>query len=151
MDFAKYLLLCVQKLNATLKPPIEMNETKLHKLMYICDGILLSSNVNIINENVRAWDYGPVYTKVYKWYQKHGKEDVTLWTISKEIENNDSVKNVVFQALKKFGNWSAVQLSEWTHKEGSPWSLTMKENNQKLNSVISKEYMKLYFAGLIGV
>ena len=54
VDFAKYLLLCVRKLNATLKPPIEMNETKLHKLMYICDGILLSSNMNIINENVRA-------------------------------------------------------------------------------------------------
>ena len=145
IEFAKYIIKKANELE------IQINLTKLQKILYICDGTLLALGENFINEQAKAWDYGPVYPKVYKWYQKHGKEDVTHWIISKEIENNDSVKNVVFQALEKFGNWSPVQLSEWTHKEGSPWSLTMKENNQKLNSVISKEYMKLYFTGLIGV
>lgn len=106
VDFAKYIIKKANELK------IQINLTKLQKILYICDGNLLALGENFINEQAKAWDYGPVYPKVYKWYQKHGKEDVTLWTISKEIENNDSVKNVVFQALKKFGNWSAVQLSE---------------------------------------
>ena len=145
IDFAKYILKQARDLG------IQINLTKLQKILYICDGTLLALGENLINEQAKAWDYGPVYPRVYNWYQKHGKEDVTSWTISEDIENKYSVENIVRQALITFGKWSAVQLSEWTHKEGSPWSLTMKENNNKLNSVISKEYMKLYFAGLISV
>lgn len=66
------------------------------------------------------------------------------------IKDDNVIKVVVEQALKKFGGWSTAALSEWTHKEGSPWSLTMKESGEKLNSAISKDYMKLYFSGLVG-
>lgn len=63
-EFAKYILAIANENNITL------NQTQLQKIMYICDGTLLSFNQNIIDENCKAWDYGPVYPNVYKWYNK---------------------------------------------------------------------------------
>lgn len=150
VDFAKYLLLCVQKLNATLKPPIEMNETKLHKLMYICDGILLSSNMNIINENVRAWNYGPVYPKVHMWVSKH-KPFTTNNNVAPSQAVIDYLKSVqaeevVLSVVKRMGKYTAGELSDWSHRPGSPWEKALERNNGIMNAVINKKDMGEYFS-----
>ena len=150
VDFAKYLLLCVQKLNATLKPPIEMNETKLHKLMYICDGILLSSNVNIINENVRAWNYGPVYPKVHNWVTKYKpfETDDKITPSQDVIGYLESVQvgEIVLSVLKRMGKYTAGELSDWSHRPGSPWEKALERNNGIMNGVINKKDMREYFS-----
>ena len=145
VDFAKYILK-----NAKEKS-LDINQTKLQKILYICDGTLLALGKNIINENARAWDYGPVYPKVYKWFQEHKADDFTALDISKDILADNDIAKIVSQALDKFGKWTAKSLSEWSHKNGSPWSAAMEQNNGKLNSVINKDFMKLSFTGLLGV
>ncbi|WP_308687474.1 type II toxin-antitoxin system antitoxin SocA domain-containing protein [uncultured Treponema sp.] len=145
VDFAKFIL------KTAREKSLCMNQTKLQKILYICDGTLLALGKNVINENAKAWDYGPVYPKVYRWFQKHKDDNFLSFSIPEEILADNDIKKIVSQALDKFGSWTAKSLSEWSHKSGSPWSATMEQSNGKLNSAISKDYMKLYFTGLLGV
>ena len=150
VDFAKYLLLCVQKLNTTFKPPIEMNETKLHKLMYICDGILLSSDVNIIDENVRAWNYGPVYPKVHSWVAKYKPFEANHEIAPPQavIDYLESVqaKEVVLSVVKRMRKYTAGELSNWSHRPDSPWEKALERSNGIMNAVINKKDMGEYFS-----
>lgn len=145
VDFAKYILKTAEE------KVLLMNQTKLQKILYICNGTLLALGKNVINENARTWDYGPVYPKVYKWFQEHKADDFSVLEISKDIQTDNDIVKIVSQALDKFGKWTAKSLSEWSRKNGSPWAVIMEHNRRRLNSVISSNYIKLYFTGLLGV
>lgn len=129
----------------------DMNLTKLQKLLYICDGIMLSYGENLINEHARAWNYGPVYPKVYKWYSKHRGKVFNLPLDSKFVQDIESrnCHKVVEKVLSTFGSWTAVQLSDWSHLPGSPWETALSVSGGKMNAVIDKDVMKEYFGGLL--
>ena len=57
---AKYIIK-----QAQIKKIPEMCITKLQKLLYALDGGLLARNINAVDEHCRAWQYGPVYPKVF--------------------------------------------------------------------------------------
>lgn len=67
---AKYIWYVAKECN------IDMNVTKTHKLLYILDGVMLAEGRNIVNENCRAWQYGPVYPKVQSMLQKKTAADI---------------------------------------------------------------------------
>jgi uncharacterized phage-associated protein len=67
IECAKYIIIRAQNHNLT----ISLGETKLHKLLYICDGFILAAGINFIRENARAWNYGPVYPRVHGWIAKN--------------------------------------------------------------------------------
>lgn len=146
VDFAKYLVLLSQRENITL------NLTQLQKILYICDGSLLALGYNLINENCQVWDYGPVYPKVYKWYNKNNGKPVSESDISPALSlylNEISVNDVIESAIKKFGKWTSGQLSEWSHQIGSPWDVTKKTKG--MYSKIPKEIMKDYFSKILNL
>lgn len=134
---AKYLL------NKAYEKEIPMSMTKLQKILYALDGILLANGANVLNENCRAWQYGPVYPKVfvelndgYNFTKSFTDEDF------KSINNNrhktliDRAINVV---LEKLGDKTGRELSVWSHQKGSPWA------NTPQNEVIDKTLIKRYF------
>ena len=147
VDFAKYIVFNAQQMN------IPLNLTQLQKITYICDGTLLALGHNIINEHCRVWEHGPVYPKIYKWYDKNRNKSLALTDISKdaikEINSISDINKIVISALKKFGTWTAGQLSEWSHQPKSPWDIA--RSNNGMFSKIDKEDMKSYFLGIINV
>jgi len=133
--------------------PIKLNETKLHKLIYICDGFMLAGGVNLIKETAKAWNYGPVYPKVHKWLKK---DEVALSSpcqcdksAAQEI-SAASAESLVDRVLGSFGGWTASQLTAWSHRPGSPWERALERSRGVMNSPISKSDMRDYFKGLIG-
>lgn len=147
-EFARYI---IYKANAGYGGSYEINMTKLQKLLYICDGMLLAFGYNEIDEIPKAWDYGPVYPKVYKWYKRHAaplvkKDDISESAI-REIEGNH-FDSAVEKVLELFKDWTAGELSAWTHQKYSPWDNAIKNNNDELYGPISKDDMKLYFSGV---
>ena len=134
---AKYLL------NKAYEKEIPMSMTKLQKMLYALDGVLLANEANVLNENCRAWQYGPVYPRVfvalsdgYDFIEPFKDEDFS------SIKNN-SHKNLIDRAvelvLEKLGNKTGRELSAWSHKKGSPWDNTLQ------NDVIDKTLIKRYF------
>ncbi len=55
-------------------------------------------------------------------------------------EKKEWLEDTVFM----FGKFSAVTLSEWTHRQGSPWDTVVNEIGQ-LNDFIPDDLIKEYF------
>lgn len=145
-EFAKYIVSTAQSMG------ISLNLTQLQKITYICDGVLLACNCNLVAENCRVWDFGPVYPKIYKWYSKNMGKSIPVSDIKSDAIteiNNSPAPAIIRNALMKFSAWTSVQLSEWTHQSGSPWDIA--RINGGMYSKIDKMDMKNYFAGLANV
>ena len=141
IDFAKLVL------KEAKTKSIALNLTRLQKIIYICDGVLLAKfNLNIIGENCQAWDYGPVYPKVYKWFSKQNMNNIDFTTSQNTndiIKQHTDIIDVINAVLDKFGNMTAKSLSNWSHQIGSPWDIT--RNTTGIYSQISKDVIKLFF------
>lgn len=144
VDFAKYLLYRIYSENKDCN----MNITKLLKLTYICDGFLLAYDINIIDECAKAWDYGPVYPKIHKYFTKH-KNEIENPNISDNlkdsIEANPFIIYIIDSVIKSFSSFSAGKLSAWSHLAGSPWGKAIKKDGKY--SIIEKADMANYFKG----
>lgn len=151
VEFAKFIVL--RSREADEKAFIPLGETKLHKLIYICDGLILAAGINFIEEIAKAWNYGPVYPKVHNWLVKT-QDAFSNPSPCKTgtIDALDEIKAppLVDRVLLKFGKWTATELSAWSHQPGSPWELAIKRGWGAMNSPIKKEDMQVYFRSLLG-
>lgn len=114
-DIAAYIAQNLQLQN------ISYNNTKIQKLLYCAYGIYLAKDFGrICDEYPRAWDFGPVFPKVFK-YIYNGNEIATFSQTVNQKESLDSpIIKVVKLTISGFGKYKATQLSAWTHKSGSP-------------------------------
>jgi uncharacterized phage-associated protein len=145
VEFAKFLL------NEAKEKDIQIKPTKLHKLLYICHGFMLAFDVDLISDEPNAWNYGPVYSKIADWLDAdsnvlNAPSNCAPRSL-KEIENVEA-KKVTDYVLKRFGHWSASELSMWSHAAGGPWERSILWNGT-LNGLITKEDMKEYFKTLL--
>jgi uncharacterized phage-associated protein len=152
IEFAKYIISRTKELNKTTRPHIRMGETKLQKLLYICDGIMLSTGINFISENARAWNYGPVYPRVHRWLEKEPDSFVNLKACSPDalqlIEGIDA-QPMVDKVVSTFGSRTAEELSAWTHRPGGPWELALARGKGIMNAPISKDDMQDFFSRIL--
>lgn len=152
IEFAKNIIKRANILNREREGTISLVETKLHKLLYICDGYLLAAGINFIDENAKAWNYGPVYPRVHTWLEKQ-PDDVFLKTYDDLDEINfkgSTINELIDAVLNTYGSWTSNQLSDWSHRPGSPWEKALEKGNGVMNSIIDKNDMKKYFKGLLG-
>jgi uncharacterized phage-associated protein len=152
IEFAKFIIIRTQKLNKRDSAPIALSETKLHKLLYICDGLMLAAGINCIHEIAKAWNYGPVYPKVHNWLAKNPSafslpQPCKAGTIEAITEVN--AQPLVDKALNNFGLWTAADLSAWSHRPGSPWERAIERGWGVMNSLIKKEDMRDYFRSIL--
>lgn len=101
---------------------------KILKLVYIAHGWSLGlKDKKLIAEDVMAWKYGPVIPELYREV-KHYKSN----NITREICVNDELKvleddlSLIKEVYEKYGNFTGIELSSITHKEGTPYSKTWK-------------------------
>ena len=125
-----------------------MNQTKLQKLLYILyGGYLVNTDQRLLNETPQAWPYGPVFPRCRKHIA--GMNNVGYADIDsdayKEIRDDSLVSSLIDGLLRTFGQWSAQALSEWSHKEGSPWAVAFFTNGQEYGVGITDESIKSYF------
>jgi uncharacterized phage-associated protein len=102
-----------------------LTNMQLQKLVYIAHGYHLAIfNDALINERPRAWQFGPVFPKLYKKLSRYGPGFVTA-----DVEAPDKVCETTMSALISkvwgaYGDMTGGRLSAMTHREGSPWSQT---------------------------
>ncbi|MCD6010460.1 MAG: hypothetical protein K0Q79_322 [Flavipsychrobacter sp.] len=124
---------------------IVLNVTKVQKLLFIVYGYFLAKhNRVIIDEQPKAWPFGPVFPRAKKQidYSKIIKLDYEYLNV---VKQDAELTEFLIQLLSDFGNLSALTLTEWSHKEGSPWHRTTQQQGFKWNTPIPDEYIKEYF------
>lgn len=128
-----------------LNKQITLNVTKSQKLLFIIYGYFLSEhNHEIFTEKPKAWPYGPVFPRSQK------KVDYSKWYLLESFDKDPISKDVIFntvldEILERYSGFSASQLSEWSHMEGSPWYITTKLPNFTWNIEIDNNLISNYF------
>lgn len=120
LDVAAYVTkTCAQK-------NLFINLTKLQKLMYCVYGaFLVAFEARICDEHPKAWQYGPVFPKVYNLTKKHQFDLIDALLRKNEIVemqlNNEQI-NLISEVVDFFGQYNAKQLVDWSHHPNGAWS-----------------------------
>lgn len=134
LDIAKYVI------NYEHSKKREITNLRLQKLLYFVQAkVLVETGSPCFDDDMVAWDFGPVVPAVYYTYKIFGSWDILLNSaspaVSKEISSNmDSI-------LDYCKDYPTFQLVEITHKQ-TPW-ITARRMGQ--NTVITKKSISEYF------
>lgn len=133
------------KKNAMVEPLTQM---KVMKLLYYAQGLTLAAfNEPLFEDEIVAWKYGPAVEEVHQVYS--GKRDIVPSDLTQgldkdvvadyvKVNNNDNANVVLNTVMEAYGDKSAIELMNMTHKE-TPWIETPQ------SEVISKDLIKAYF------
>lgn len=127
---------------------ININVTKLQKLMYCCYGVLLAeADIRLSEESPEAWQYGPVFPKPLKLLKKLTINEFVsvVGTRSVVVSLPQNAKEAIDKTLRFFGRYTANQLSMWSHLEGSPWSRASNKGKD-LYGQIDDQSIRAYFS-----
>ena len=115
---------------------MEVDNLKLQKLTYYAQAVYLVQNGNtaLFQEEIEAWQYGPVVPELYALYKKNGFDTIPHvggggHLSAKEIESVDLV-------LGYYGRMSGVELIGRTHQE-APWRNVYVPNRKHI--IITKQ------------
>ncbi|MFB5029887.1 MAG: hypothetical protein WJU30_00441 [Candidatus Phytoplasma pruni] len=119
---------------------------KLQKLIYYAHAFhLVNFKEKLIDENLQAWIYGPVFTKLYQEFCKH-----SYHALKKTSKGNDNKllpnqKETINLVIEKFGNMDGGDLSEQTYK-GKPWLNSFNKSCDWEQNVITDKDLIKYFS-----
>lgn len=123
LEISKYILCLAQSNGDTI------TNLKLQKLLYYAQAWFLVNNDNnkLFQDNIEAWQYGPVIPSVYNEYKKFGRLpiniDCNLENDFKNLCNNK--KQYLNEFCEAFLRFSATELVGMTHLE-KPWQEAIK-------------------------
>lgn len=130
---------------------VTINLTKTQKLLYIAYGAYLVLNDNrLCDEHAQAWPYGPVFPRT-----RNKLLHVDIPSITMEHKELESVKDdedlaeLIAFVFKGFGEYTASQLTTWSHRENTPWDRATRRPDFDWGDEIPDAYIADYFAGLI--
>ena len=125
---------------------IPLSPMKVQKLVYFAHGWHLAlTGQPLINEQVEAWQYGPVVDTLFHEFKIYGNQPIDDLATSYDwksetwfapnVDDPDYATCINVPLAKKlmdrvwdtYGQISAIRLSNMTHEPGGPWDLVVKE------------------------
>lgn len=129
---------------------LRINMTQINKLLYITYGTMLVAKKEQITDEVpSAWPYGPVFPNVHRKLKLY--DDITSTSYDKFKKENPYLITIIKQVVDTFGDFTAGQLSEWSHQKGSPWDLAVQRTGGEWSSRISNEDIFNYFYTIVKI
>lgn len=133
-------------------------QMKLHKLAYIAHGWNLAVNKEpLISEAPEAWDNGPVFRSIWDSIRDNGMKIDGRVIDDRgrpyDAELTKSEKRIISHTWSKYHRFSQFDLSDMTHRPGTPWTETYFSNGRNAqipDKLILKHYVKLALAGRAG-
>lgn len=124
-----------------------MSNMKLQKMLYYEQGYHLAQfGEPLFDEDIEAWQYGPVVPCVYEKYSVFGRSGIEPEDVSFEFDRDDEM-DLFFKVFEAYGKFSAFGLMELTHKE-APWLDAKRPLGH--GRIIPKQTIKDYFLSRIG-
>lgn len=116
-----------------------ISNLKLQKLLYYAQGCVLAlTDKPLFEEDIVAWEHGPVVPEIYHLYKSNGKDGIPFNEQFDESSIDQETQNILESVYNEFAQYSAWKLRNMTHEE-TPWQETAK------NDVIPKGSIKKYF------
>ena len=127
-----------------------MSPMKLTKLIYIAHGWFLAiHDQRLIRNRIEAWKYGPVIPDLYHATKSFGSNDIPLDRIGRSEESSvdSDIRKFLERVYDVYGHLTAIQLSNLTHRKGTPWEQVFKP--EFLGIEITNKLIKDYYKGLL--
>lgn len=139
-----------------LKEGQPINQMWLQKLVYMAHGWNLAINkAPLVSGRIEAWDGGPVLRPIWDQMRDLGRNAPgSLFGNPNRVPYaatlSDGERAVIDHVWKRYGAYTGRQLSEMTHKEGTPWSnayFGRGRNARLLDQDIQQHFTDLALAG----
>ncbi|MFO0851363.1 MAG: DUF4065 domain-containing protein [Gemmataceae bacterium] len=148
---------------------LTVSPMKMQKLVYYAHGWHLGlADKPLIDEPVQAWPYGPVVPSLYQEFKHFGNGLITqpatdvrfvidgegatqLEVVAPRVVESafspDFMQKLMGKVWEIYRNYSAVQLSNETHKPGTPWDQIKARHGGRIpeNTVIPNDMIRDYF------
>ena len=141
INMTNALMVANTVLSIAFNKGIDITPMKLQKLTYfIYKQYLKQTNEPLFPERFEAWQYGPVLTSVYDEFKLYGSNhikdyykssDGKAWIL--DIKANEDFSDALNFVWDKYADLDGIYLSSLTHKIGSAWYETLKNNNTLLD------------------
>lgn len=126
-------------------PP--MTNMKIQKLVYIAHGFTLGMlHEPLIRSHVHAFQHGPVIPALYDKLKHFGSSAIPGPFGFSPDKPDVAYLEVIKRVWNKYGQLSAFQLRNITHKEGTPWSITWNDNPF---GIIKNDLIESYYVNLL--
>ena len=128
---------------------ISMSMMKLIKLVYFAHAWMLGlTGKPLCSDPVEAWKYGPVFRELYGNLPYKGSEIIRA-PICNYLNNKPYIeeftgeeKEIISNVVNAYGKINAFGLSDLTHRIGTPWYHTVKENGYwgEIDNALIQQY-----------
>ena len=119
-----------------------ISNLKLQKLLYYAQGFSYQRfNHSLFDEDIEAWDDGPVVYDVYKHYQSCGRDPIR---VSDSVHLPPIIERLVLDVAREYGQYTTSKLVSMTHRAGTPWAKTYVYGKKR--NVIPKSLIADYFS-----
>lgn len=118
----------------------QITNLRLQKLLYFVQAkVLVETGEPCFEDEMEAWDYGPVVPVVYNEYCRYKSQAID--SVSNSSVNDDGVAKNIDEVLDYFGDTATFELVQITHAQ-TPWIEARQRGNR---AVISKEAIRQFF------
>jgi uncharacterized phage-associated protein len=140
---------------------VPLTPMKLQKLVYFAQGWHLALRDRpLIDEQIEAWQYGPVVRSLYRAFRECGDRPIreqamdygsqpepTVPTVEEQPADAEYTRKFLDRIWQIYGGYTAIQLSNMTHEPGTPWDAVRKEYEGAipLGTDIPRETIRRYF------
>lgn len=135
-----------------------LDPLKIQKLVYLAHGWHLAVvGTPLIQNEIRAWKYGPVIPDLYFAFRRFGGSPITEpisgfdnLVGSDPVDNPEASKCIIDAIWSTYGELSGVQLSSLTHQPQTPWFEVWNNCKRQGEDPIPNSLMKQYFERELG-
>jgi len=126
----------------------QISPMKMQKLVFFAHGWYLAYHDSpLICDPVKAWQYGPVIEPLYHALKVYGADCIKNYIYELEYDmksqslkkhhltvESPEVKNFLKDVYSVYGQYTAIQLSNLSHENGSPWHTINKKRNENTST-----------------
>jgi uncharacterized phage-associated protein len=151
-SIANFFLELAKASGETLSP------MKLQKLVYYAQGWYAGyTKERLIDEEVEAWQYGPVIPSLYLEFKEFGSGAITRaafdWKSFKRSEvpaiQDVNIRAFLTNVWDAYGKYTAIALSEFTHAVDGPWDQIRRAKPGIKNADIPFEMLQEHFQSAV--
>ena len=135
-----------------------LDHLRLQKLVYMAHGWNLAVHGSpLISDGVEAWKYGPVISDLYHRFKNYGNRPITenaaqVHGLEATVPNVDygdvETRELLDSVWKAYHHLNGVQLSNLTHKPGTPWEKAWGKARGRRSVLIPNREIEAHFREL---
>jgi uncharacterized phage-associated protein len=135
---------------------VSIDPLQMQKFVYQAQGWTLGlTGAPLFNEQIEAWEYGPVVPELYHSLKAYGafpirgrlmKFDYREERVVTARSDFDEIESEIIERVwKKYGRWNGPRLVALTHRRDAPWDRTRRNHPGENDARIPRDLMREWF------